>query len=358
MILEKKNITSIIDTLKKACCIKKQTALGIDISNEGIHLALVKKNQNGISILKTASGPVPSGAVIDGNIEDAHLLAKAIKKIKAGSRIGSHASAISMVAKPFLMQILELPKNKFNNAREFIRDEVKHYAQLPTHNAVIDYCGIKNSDGTGQRRALVVAVEQNKINEASKILNQKGLRIDAIEPACLAYIRECFAKKIAARYDTNLLFAVIHNNTVTLSLFRNQVLDFVRNKQIDIESLENGKFSECLAKEIQEITQFYEIEVSGKCEDWQVTVVAENFEDNDHVLSKSLNKNVQRVTLDVCSYQDTQNETELWLQEQDNNASPVAVGLAMKLLACNDSGLNINLLPKEISEAKTTEKHT
>ncbi|MHC4758007.1 MAG: PilN domain-containing protein, partial [Planctomycetota bacterium] len=85
---------------------------------------------------------------------------------------------------------------------------------------------------------------------------------------------------------------------------------------------------------------------------------AENFEDNDHVLSKSLNKNVKRVTLDVCSYQDTQNETELWLQEQDNNASPVAVGLAMKLLACNDSCLNINLLPKEISEAKTTEKHT
>ncbi|MHC4131996.1 MAG: PilN domain-containing protein [Planctomycetota bacterium] len=346
------------NAFKKAFCFRKQNALGIHISNECINLALLKKDRNGISLLKTARGPVPFGAIEDGNIKDANLLAKAIKKLKVQNRIGSYPTAISLVANPVLIQILELPKNNLNNIREFISDEVKNYAELPTHNAAIDYCGIKNSDGTGERRALVIATDRRNITESAKALNQRGLRIDAIEPACIAYIRACFAKKIATKYDANLLFVVVHNDTVTLCLFRNYVLDFVRNKHIDTDLLKKDRFFEWLAKEIHAIIQFYEVEVSGRCEKWEVTVATETFDDTNNILSTSLNENVKHVMLDMYSYTDACHNKEFWLLEENEKISPVAIGLAMKLLDYSGPELNINLLPKEISEAKTTEIHT
>jgi len=346
------------NAIKKAFCFRKQKALGIHISNDYINLALLKKDRNGISLLKTSCGPVPFGAIEDGNIKDANLLAKAIKKLKAQNRIGSYPTAISLVANPVLIQILELPKNNLNNIREFISDEVKNYAELPTPSTAIDYCGIKNSDNTGERRALVVATDQRKITEPAKVLNQRGLKIDAIEPACIAYIRACFAKKIATKYDANLLFVVVHNDTVTLCLFRNYVLDFVRNKHIDIGFLEKDRFFEWLAKEIHTIIQFYEVEVSGKCENWEVTVAAESFDDDNNILSTSLNENVKHVMLDIYSFTDANHNKEFWLLEENEKISPIAIGLAMKLLDYSGPDLNINLLPKEISEAKTTETHT
>jgi type IV pilus assembly protein PilM len=333
-------------------------ALGIDISNEYINLALLKKSGHDISLIKTAASPLPPGIIDDGNIKDAELLVKTIKKLKNKNRIGSHPTAISLVANPVLMQILHLPENRLSNVREFIRDEVKNYAQLPTRQAIIDYCGIKNSDGTGQRRAFIAAADQRKITEALKTFNQKGLSINAIEPACLAYIRTFYSKKIATKYDINLLFAITHNDTITLCLLRNQTLDFIRSIHININSLDKDQFFELLSKEIHTIIQFYEVEVSGKCEPWEVTVAGEIFDDDNHILAQSLNNNVRNVRVDVCPFKNTDQGTDIWQNEKHVKTSPVAIGLAMKLLDYSDFNLKINLMPKEISASKTAEKHT
>ena len=64
-----------------------KTALGIDISDGRINLALLKQNAKGIELLKAASGPVPDGAVKDGNVEEPVILSKAIKELKTRNKI-------------------------------------------------------------------------------------------------------------------------------------------------------------------------------------------------------------------------------------------------------------------------------
>ena len=49
----------------------EKTVLGIDISNGRINLALLRRDDKAIKLLKTASAPVPEGAVKNGNIENA-----------------------------------------------------------------------------------------------------------------------------------------------------------------------------------------------------------------------------------------------------------------------------------------------
>ncbi len=55
-----------------------KTALGIDISNGRINLALLRKNSSGVELIKTAAGPVPEGAIKNGNVGDPAILARGI----------------------------------------------------------------------------------------------------------------------------------------------------------------------------------------------------------------------------------------------------------------------------------------
>ncbi len=253
-----------------------RTALGIDISNGRINLALLKKNaKGGIRLLKAAVGAVPDGAIKDGNVEDPALLASAIKKLKAAKRIHSHSVAISLLANPALVQILDLPKERPSNVRRFVLDEVKHYAVLPMKHAAVDYQGIRISGKPAERRVLVAATDERRVLDFAGALEKKGLDLKAIEPAWVAYVRACYAKKIAGEFDTNLLFAVVHNDTVTLCLFRNETLDFVRTKRIEGGACGSEAYSGWLAEEINAIVKFYEFEVSGKSNKWQVILAAD-----------------------------------------------------------------------------------
>ena len=107
-----------------------KTVLGIEISGNHINLALLRKNKNGLELLKTATGPVPDGAIKGGNIEDAIGLAKAIKELKTKNKIRARHAALSPVIKPMLLQVVDLPNDAPINVGQFVQNEVKHYAML------------------------------------------------------------------------------------------------------------------------------------------------------------------------------------------------------------------------------------
>ena len=58
----------------------EKTVAGIDITQERISIVLLKYGKNGPKLVKSAVVPVPAGAVKDGNIVDAALLAADIAR--------------------------------------------------------------------------------------------------------------------------------------------------------------------------------------------------------------------------------------------------------------------------------------
>jgi hypothetical protein len=328
--------------------LKSRMALGINISDGRITLALLKKNKDGVKLLKTVACPVPDGAIKNGNIEDAKGLAKAIKKLKAKNRIRSCRTTFCLVANPALMQILELPKDAWSNVWQFVQNEVKHYAMLPIKKAAVDFCGIKSPAKSQNRRVLVVATDRQKITTASTTLNREGLQIDAIEPAWMAYIRECYAKKIDETFDTNHLFAIACDGTLNLSVFRGQGLDFVRTERINPESFRSKGSPQIdftwLAEKINAVIKFYELKAFDKHNKWHVTLVA--------------NINGQTVPEATESLKEKLGPAEIEVESMEHAHLTMAAGLAMKLLNVPDPGLNINLIPKELTEANSAEKQT
>jgi len=332
-----------------------KTAIGIDISGGQINLALLKRDGKNLELLKAAACSVPDGAIKNGNVKDAMALTEAIKALKAEAKIYDHHTALSLVTNPVLIQILDMPKLPVN-IEQFVRDEAKQYAILPIQDAVIDFCGIKSPTKPDQARALVVATERTKITETAEVLNKEGLNVESVEPACLAHIRAIYDKRIAGRFDCNVLVALVQSGSLTLCVFRNQALDLIRTKDISAETQQPQQLHRRVSEEIMAIIQYYQVEVLESSRKWQISVIAGESVRLPEDGEESMVPKLPGINLQVVTGEDVYQDTPVGPSSGDEEASPIAIGLAMKLLGVNESNLKINLLPAETARIKSVKK--
>ena len=339
--------------------LRTKTALGVDISDKQISLALLKRGKNGVELLTSASAPVPDGAIKNGNIENAAVLAKAIKSLKNNSRIRTTRAAVSLFTEPVITQIMGVPKQIPGNIGQFVRDQVKHIAVLPGNNIALDFCGVGGvgSEASSASRLLVVAADGRKVDEIVKVCSQAGLIVEAIEPPLLAYTRALYAKKIAGKFDCNVLIAILQGNSLTLCVFRKQTMDFVRTKSISKEKAQPNELCQWLVEQINTVIQFYDVEVPDSSGKWEITVVADCVQLPQNaegaLKAKFASANLQLLTSeDICRAAVVSQPSGL----ADNKPSPVALGLAMKLLDTDARNLGVNLLPQKLVRLRAAQK--
>ena len=334
-------------------------------------MVLLRKDKSDIKLLKAASCPVPDGAIKDGNIEDVTALAKAVKQLKVRNKIRTRHVALSMVISPVMMQILDIRDNAKDNIGQFVQDEIKHYATLSMTKIASDYCGIKSTGKTDLRRAFVAATDSQKITAFIEALNKEGLSIDAVEPFPVPYIRACYEKKIAEKFDQNLIFVLLRDNILTLCVFKNQVVDFVETKQYEADKLNGEECFKWIVQKINELLKFYKIKLCDECDEWKVNIAigANNKHTKEEIdslaarietgnLSYNFYQNNHTTELEIKSLEEAYLDTPIANAEVSNEISAIAVGLAMKLLNSSNCSMNINLFLPNMISAKPERKHT
>ena len=337
-----------------------KTALGIDISNGRINLALLRKNKNGLELVKTATGPIPDGAIKNGNIEDPAVLAKGIKQLKSHSkmRVRLRQAAVSLVARPTIMQIIEMPKQAPTGVRQFCETEMKHCVALSGKKIALDFCGIGAAKPQSSNRVFVVATDSEKITQLVKACRLAGVNLEAIEPPLVAYIRTFYANKIAGRFDRNVLIAVLANSDLALCVFRKQTLDFVRTRQSNKDKVDPSELCEWVASEVNTVIAFYDVEVMESPGRWEVFVIVDD-EQVHYGALESLKDEIACDSLQVKTPEDAYQDMPIKPSKSATatGASVVAIGLAMKPLAGSYGNLRVNLLPPEAAEVKSLKKH-
>jgi Tfp pilus assembly PilM family ATPase/Tfp pilus assembly protein PilN len=354
--LSAKTVLGMLKTSSPLGMLRTKTALGIDISETLINLALLKKGKNGVQLLKTASSSVPDGVIKNGNIEDYATLSKAIRELKTRNKIRASRAAVSLLARPVLVQIMDIPKQVPTNIRQFIYNELKRCIVLSGKKIASDFYGIGSRERTGNSRLFVVATDWQKVTEIAKACNQAGLNVEAIEPPLLAYARAFYDKKIAGKFDCNVLMAILQGNALTICVFRKQTVDFVRTKDISKETTEPDKLCQWLADQINAIIQFYDVEVPDSPGNWEISVIANESVQLPDDAEKSLKAKVAGGNLQVRTPENAYLDTPVWQSGGSDRPSPVAIGLAMKLLGTEQSNLRINLLPPELARVTATKK--
>ncbi|MBN2592812.1 MAG: pilus assembly protein PilM [Sedimentisphaerales bacterium] len=330
-----------------------KTVLGIDISDSRISMALLRRIKNSVKVLKAVSAPIPKGAIKDGCIEEPEVLAKAIKELKSHNKIRARKAAISLSTCSTIVHILDAPKGAPSNIGQFVQKELKSYIALSGKAIAFDFCGIKSGQRSGNR-LLAVGGDSKEIALLNVICGQAHLDVQVIEPSILGYIRALYAERIEGKFDNNVLMAVLHGGVLTLCVFRKQMLDFIRVKDISGENTKANELCQWLAGEINAIIQFYDIEVADSSGKWEVTIVADDVQLPEDAAA-SLSDNIASA-VEVRTGQNACRDTIVDYNSCKGEPSALAIGLAMGLLGIRQTGLKVNLVPPESAEVKSAKK--
>jgi len=331
-----------------------KTALGVDISEGRINMALLRQSAKGIELLKAASTPVPDGAIKDGNIEKPAKLAKAIKDLRLHNKIRTRQAAISLFARPVVLQIFDLPKKKQVNVGQFVRNELKSYVMLSGMEFASDFCRTVSGKGLGSR-LLAAAADNQNVAMLAQASDMSGLSAKIIEPPLLSYTRALYAKKIEGKFDCNVLIAILRDGVLQLCVFRKQILDFIRVENISEEHAGPDQLRPWLSEKINEIIRSYDVEAVDSSGNWEVTVVADSME-LPQSFDESLKSEIKSNNVQIRTGQSICQDTVVAQNDGREKASAVAIGLAIGLLNQNDNGLKINLVPPESAEVRAVKK--
>lgn len=66
-----------------------KTALGVDITQTYISMALLRKDSKGIKLIKAARCPVPEGTIKNGQVQEPAVLLKVLRELKSRNKIRS-----------------------------------------------------------------------------------------------------------------------------------------------------------------------------------------------------------------------------------------------------------------------------
>ncbi|MBC8471559.1 MAG: pilus assembly protein PilM [Planctomycetes bacterium] len=331
-----------------------KTALGIDISDGMINMALLRQSAKGIELLKAVSAPVPKGAITDGDIENPAKLAKAIKDLRTRNKIRTRQAAVSLFARPVVLQIFDMPKGGMTNVGQFVRNELKSYVILSGIDFACDFCRTSSGMGHGSR-LLAAATDSHNVAKLAQTTDMAGLNVKIIEPPLLSYTRALYAKKIEGKFDSDVLIAILRDGVLRLCVFRKQILDLVRIEDISEEQARPDELSRWLPEKINEIIQSYDFEVADSSGNWEITVVADCME-LPQSFEESLKTEIKSENVQVRSGQSICQDTVVAQKDGHEKASLVAIGLGIGLLNQNDNGLRINLVPPESAEVRAVKK--
>jgi len=351
----------------------KRTAIGIDICEGWIRMALVCRDERGVRLLKTVSAEVPVGTVKNGNIEDPGLLGKAVRKLKNSNKMRANRAAMSLVANPTVIQTVEMPKQIPVNIGQFVRNQVKQYAVLPAKELAVDFCGCLQLTGgestaaqgstlASNARVLVAATESRKTEAIAKACSKAGLDLEVIEPPLLAYIRALYRRMVAAKSDRNVLLITLRDQTLTLCVFVKQAVDFISTEQLRTQQPDQKYLLEVLAEQISSVIQFYDLEVAGSSKNWEATVIVDKRDKLPQDAEEYLTEHAHCEKIHIRDNQNAFQDTPLAFAsvsspgDKEQLPSVVAVGLAMGLLETAGSQPCVNLLPPHVAQKRSLKR--
>ncbi len=347
-----------LDAMNKASLnVLSRTSVGVYISDERIELAVLRQTRDGVTLVEAAGEPIPPGAVDNGSIKEPAILTKVIKQLSDRCKIRAKRTAVSLFARPVLTQIMDLPEDLPSNVGQYVRKEVKHCAVLPSRNISLDFCGAPSPSQSAGKRVFVVAAENEKVVTLIKALNDGGLNVESVEPANVACARGLYEKKMAGSASSNILIALVEGAEITLSVFQNQNLDFVRRRNVAEDVCQSEEGLARLVEEISAIIQYYDVEIGEKSDSWRlITVLCRGCERADEI-ADLLRSKFGSLESEVISEADASENTPVVRSPDAPAASLIATGLAMGLLNVPQPKLKINLIPPESADVKAVKKY-
>lgn len=334
-----------------------RTALGIDVSPHQVSAALVERAGREFRVIAAASSNLPASVERQDSVEQAKALSLVVKRLGRRARSARVRAAVSLSTHPLVIQILDMPKHMPANIREFVEGELRQYVPLSGKRTLCDFCGIGTAT-EGRKRMLTAAAEIKPVLKIVNACTKAGVTVEAVEPLLLACARAIHASGRGQTHGCSTLIAVLGGNNLTVSLFCDDMMDFVRIRDIPPDVCEHDSLLEWLAEELMAVMRYRNAGAGTNGGVLHARVILQNPAREAKELEASLRARTGMESLVVAHAHEHFPDFAAGESGAVTEApSQMAVGAAMKILDPDGDDLSINLLPEEVRHARSLARH-
>jgi len=330
-----------------------KTALGIDVGDRTISVALVEKTDQGIRIVAGATEDLPGEQDKGRTRTPGRILSRVLRKLGRRAMTRGIQTAVATPARSAILRLLDLPKQMPANIGEFVEGELKQYVAMSGRQMSSDFCGV-GIGSSSRKRLLTVVADATEVSETLGICRASGTWIAAVEPSVLACVRALLLADKGMRRGSSLIAMLTRTNLV-LCLFTNGILDFVRHRETPAGMDTPELLRAWLCEELNAVLRYSRTDARGEPSPWQAKLVIRETAFTKEQLANLPALEPAVKTLQVLDCQDLP-EGLPGISKKPPTASLPAVGAALRLLDMEGDELRIDLTPEEVVQSRRSSR--
>lgn len=176
------------------------SAFGIDLSDLSIKAVVIQREHRRDIVLSYGAVALPSGAIIDGEIQRPEVIQQAITDLlhRAGpKKITSKNVICSLPETKEFLRILTIPKMKPEDVGEAIKWEIEANIPLTLEQVYYDWQILDERFVAEENKMsiLVVVVERSVVDQFVSVLEGSGLTVVGLETESVAQARALLSEQ-------------------------------------------------------------------------------------------------------------------------------------------------------------------
>jgi type IV pilus assembly protein PilM len=155
-----------------------QPIVGLDIGTSAVRAAVVAKQRGGSALSSFSQVPLPSGAVVDGEVRDPEAVSAVIAQLWKRAKIRSKRVVVGVSNQRVVVRQVDLPFLEEKEFRSSLKFQVADQIPMPVEDAELDFEIIEDfhtDDGDHLMRVLLVAAATDMVDSFLSAVSQAGL---------------------------------------------------------------------------------------------------------------------------------------------------------------------------------------
>ena len=139
--------------------------MGLDIGTSGVRAAELTTGKGGATLERFGQVALPAGAVRDGEVIDAAVVAQAIRQLWAQAKFSTKKVVVGVANQKVVVRQVDLPWLPVKELRSSLAFQVQDFIPMPVEQAILDFHPLDeftNDQGARMLRVLLVAAARRR----------------------------------------------------------------------------------------------------------------------------------------------------------------------------------------------------
>jgi len=169
-----------------------RSAIGLDIGTSGVRAAELSFGKQGVTLEKFGQVALPEGAVRDGEVVDAAIVAEALKQLWSHTGFSHKQVVLGVANQRVIVRQVDLPALPEKELKASLPFQVQDFLPMPVEQAVLDFHPVEEYGEPGQQRmlrGLLVAAVREMVLSNVNAAQKAGLKVTSVDLTSFAVLR-------------------------------------------------------------------------------------------------------------------------------------------------------------------------